>query len=155
MGLCQPHAPLCSGSVRDALQRLAHDDKDRFGQISLSSMSGERRGLGSWGLEECHLISLVGHGLLIWDPGVFLCLLDNSCQRPTSLCGTHLGQQEGEVGSCGASHLGWGGDFYLPPPSSSVFFCSQYSLGLSHSRSASKACTSPAVLFHSLHPPRH
>lgn len=51
-----------------------------------------------------------------------------------------------EAGSCGASHLSWGGDFYMPPPSSSVFFCSQYSLGLSHSRSASKACA-PQLFF--------
>lgn len=25
-------------------------------------------------------LGVVGHGLLIWDPGLFLCLLDNSCQ---------------------------------------------------------------------------
>lgn len=41
LGLCQPHAPPCSNSARDALQRLAHDNKDRFGQSSLSSTSGE------------------------------------------------------------------------------------------------------------------
>lgn len=31
----------------------------------------------------------------------------------------------GEAGSCPASHLGWGGDFDLPPPSSLVFSSAQ------------------------------
>lgn len=44
-----------------------------------------------------------------------------------------------------ASHLGWGGDFDPPPPSSSVFFCSECRPASSHLRAASEACTSAAV----------
>lgn len=58
VGLCQPHAPPCSGSGRDALQRLAYDGKDRLGQGTLSSTCEERWSHGSWRLEECHLTSL-------------------------------------------------------------------------------------------------
>lgn len=53
----------------------------------------------------------------------------------------------GEAGSCGASHMGWGGDFDPPPPSSSVFFCSECHPGSSFLRAASEACTSSAVLL--------
>ena len=80
--------------------------------------------------------------------------MDSSCKRTTSLCIACLEPREGEAGLCGASHLRWGGDFDLPPPSSSVFFCSQYRPGLSHSRSASEACTCSAVLFRSHLPGR-
>lgn len=162
VGLCQPRAPPCSGSVREALQRLAHDGKDRFGQSSLSSMCEERRGHGSWGLEECHLTILEWWVMDSWS-GIqdCSCVFWTTPARATSLRVAHLGPAlfssllwKGEAGSCGASHLGWGGDFDPPPPSSNVFFCSEYRPGLSHSTAAAKACTSAAVLFRS-HPPRH
>lgn len=36
-------------------------------------------------------LRVVGPGLLIWDSGLFVCLLDNSCQRPTSFHVAYLG----------------------------------------------------------------
>lgn len=70
-------------------------------------------------------LEVVGHCLLRWDLGLFLCLMDNNCQRPTSFHVTYLGPSlfssllwKGEAGSCDGSHLGWGGNFDLLPPSS-------------------------------------
>lgn len=34
----------------------------------------------------CGQLGMVGGGLLSWDSGAFLCLLDDSCHRPPTLC---------------------------------------------------------------------
>lgn len=146
VGLCQSPVPPCSGSVREALQRLAHDGKDRFGQSSLSSTCGERWVRGLWGLEECHWTSLEWWVMDSWSG-----IQDCSCvfwiiPARASLHVAHMGPAlfssllwKGEARSWSASFLEWEDDFDPPPPSSNVFFCSEDHPGLSHSRAAAGA----------------
>lgn len=106
-------------------------------------------------------LRVVGRGLLIWDSGAFLCLLDDFCHRPTSLCVAHQRPtlfssllQEGEAGSCRASHSGWGSGFDSPPPSSPVFSNAQ-NTGQDCLASVwpPETCTSAAILVCSPHLP--
>lgn len=106
-------------------------------------------------------LRVVGRGLLIWDSGAFLCLLDDFCHRPNSLCVAHQTPtlfssllQEGEAGSCRASHSGWGSGFDSPPPSSPVFSNAQ-NTGQDCLASVwpPETCTSAAILVCSPHLP--
>lgn len=144
---CQTHVPPCLGSARDVMQRHVHNGKDRFRQSAFSSRVESDQALVHQGWRNVIRPAWSGgRGLWIWDPRAFLCLLDNSCQRPTSFRVAHLGWLCSPVCcgrgwimimSCQPSGVGrwlWSASTLF----SGVFFCSDYGPGLSHFCAASK-----------------
>lgn len=105
----------------------------------------------------CEQLGVLGGGLLNWDLGAFLCLPDDFCRGPPSLCVACQGPalscsqpQEREAGSCHTSRSGWGGDSDSPPLSSPVCSSAQNTVldGPASVRPL-EACFSAAILLFS------